>query len=107
MAVADWYLSSLQVERNGMPGEWSVTSGEVADFLVKVFLDRISTECFLHNVLGISSHPKRSSYSSYYDIMTYMLFFIFALLLYFNKLPPVVQQYIDEVVETVPTEKNA
>lgn len=87
-----------------MPGEWSATSGEIADFMVKVFLDRSSTECFRHNSLGISSRPRRTKRLAYCNIMTFVLVSVFALLLCHNHLPPLLQQYLDEITNLKPTD---
>ena len=85
-----------------MPGQWSVTTGEVADFMVKVFMDKASTECFKHNKLGISSHPKPPSYISIKNVIITTVVAIFGAMVYYRLLPPVLQQYLDEVIGNDP-----
>nr|XP_039273843.1 flavin reductase (NADPH)-like isoform X1 [Styela clava] len=87
-----------KVEKNNIPGEYSVTAGELADFMVKVFMDRTSTECFKHTKLGISSYPKRK-FSCKISMSVAMGLFAFAIgaMLYYRMLPDVLQEFVDNV----------
>lgn len=86
-----------KVETNKIPGKHAVTTGELADFMVKVFMDRPSTDQFRHCMLGISSEPKICLKEFKIPALSVLIVAGAFVVLYYRLLPVVLQEFLDEV----------